>query len=314
MLRPKSVIFIVGTALVLGMVFVYPTQASEGIFLKARNIAINGWSRLIDNVAFLFNESKRSLGRIIYKDEIVPIKVFESNPQTSNILDQLRNFLGEGAVIISKPDKTNQVIQPTLRDQVKTIVREVRTTTIDNSIVDSLRQDFNKYKETQQKFISELSQVSNVGPRGNVAYTIGNPTFTGTAQGLGDDDIPDDITVSSSNNASFKGINNIRLVNSFSGADAGAKIANCISDIPSTGGICDARGFEGSQTISSTITVNKPVTILLGKATFSASAAPFNITANGARIIGTGRQSIIRASAATFNVITISANDAVFSN
>lgn len=57
----------------------------------------------------------------------------------------------------------------------------------------------------------------------------------------------------------------------FSGANAGAKIAACIADLPSSGGIADARGFEGAQTISVDLGsgVTKPVQLVFGAATYS---------------------------------------------
>lgn len=54
------------------------------------------------------------------------------------------------------------------------------------------------------------------------------------------------------------------------GTDAGAKIAACYNAFPSTGGIIDARGFQGAQTISRDIFngMTKPVKILFGPAIF----------------------------------------------
>ncbi len=69
-------------------------------------------------------------------------------------------------------------------------------------------------------------------------------------------------------------LNNICYADSQAGADAGFKIAGCITSLASGGGIVDARGLEGAQVISSTITVNKPVAILLGYATYTTSASP----------------------------------------
>lgn len=77
---------------------------------------------------------------------------------------------------------------------------------------------------------------------------------------------------SSLNVASF---NAIRFANQFAGATAGAKIAAAIADLPSTGGIVDARGLEGAQTIAQDVGsgVTKPVELLLGAATFAVSVA-----------------------------------------
>lgn len=66
-------------------------------------------------------------------------------------------------------------------------------------------------------------------------------------------------------------INNVRHACEFTGADAGAKIAAAITDLPSTGGTVDARCFEGAQTISANpfAGVTKSFTLLLGAATFT---------------------------------------------
>ncbi|PYV15815.1 MAG: hypothetical protein DMG21_13790, partial [Acidobacteria bacterium] len=45
-------------------------------------------------------------------------------------------------------------------------------------------------------------------------------------------------------------LNNVRYASAFPGATAGVKIANCIADLPASGGVCDARGLEGAQTIA----------------------------------------------------------------
>ncbi|MBI3933488.1 MAG: hypothetical protein HY316_02270 [Acidobacteria bacterium] len=66
-------------------------------------------------------------------------------------------------------------------------------------------------------------------------------------------------------------LNAVRLADQFPGADAGAKIAAAIADLPSTGGTVDARGLEGAQTLSSDILtgVTKPLLLLLGAATYT---------------------------------------------
>ncbi|HXE91298.1 MAG TPA: right-handed parallel beta-helix repeat-containing protein [Terriglobales bacterium] len=95
-------------------------------------------------------------------------------------------------------------------------------------------------------------------------------------------------------NTSF---HNIRLCDAFSGADAGAKIAACIAALPSSGGVADARGLEGSQTISSTITINKPVKLLLGAATYelavSGSSPAISITSSNVTIEGAGDETVL---------------------
>jgi hypothetical protein len=77
------------------------------------------------------------------------------------------------------------------------------------------------------------------------------------------------------------------------GADAGAKIAAAIAALPATGGTVDARGLEGPQTISATVTLgasgSKPVKMLLGAATFATSVCPaFDLINGGSVLEGLG--------------------------
>ncbi len=87
---------------------------------------------------------------------------------------------------------------------------------------------------------------------------------------------------------SFKvaNLNEVHYANAYSGADAGAKIAACLADMPGTGGVCDARGLMGTQTISSTVTVgnsSKPETLMLSLGvTYTCAVAPcFILDSNG---------------------------------
>lgn len=59
-------------------------------------------------------------------------------------------------------------------------------------------------------------------------------------------------------------------VASYSGNNAGEKIAAAIDDLPSTGGVIDARGLTGTQTIASDIfsSRSKPFVLMLGHATY----------------------------------------------
>jgi hypothetical protein len=55
------------------------------------------------------------------------------------------------------------------------------------------------------------------------------------------------------------------------GADACAKIVNAETQLPSTGGIVDARGFQGVQSCAGTFAIGsttQAVQLLLGNATF----------------------------------------------
>lgn len=78
-------------------------------------------------------------------------------------------------------------------------------------------------------------------------------------------------------------LNNIRYADQFTGANANAKIAAAIADLPSTGGTVDARGLEGTQAWSADpfTSITKPVTLLLGAATHAISVdvtVPTNVT------------------------------------
>ncbi|MGH9577301.1 MAG: hypothetical protein ACRD3R_07670, partial [Terriglobales bacterium] len=96
---------------------------------------------------------------------------------------------------------------------------------------------------------------------------------------------------------------NVRYCDQFAGADAGAKIAACMADLPAGGGTADARGLEGAQTISTDIfsPVTKPVHLVLGAATYTVSTSttiPANVTIQfsrgGAFSIATGTTTVIR--------------------
>ena len=76
--------------------------------------------------------------------------------------------------------------------------------------------------------------------------------------------------------------------------NAGQKIAACIAALPATGGTVDARGFEGAQVISSAITFDRPVKLLLGNATFTYTGSAlagglfvFPPASQGSSIVGT---------------------------
>ena len=78
----------------------------------------------------------------------------------------------------------------------------------------------------------------------------------------------------------------------FSGADAGAKIAACVAALPARGGTCDARGLSGAQSISAEISVPANAVLILGHATFTATAVPvFTLHANS-QLIGQGALAI----------------------
>jgi len=74
-------------------------------------------------------------------------------------------------------------------------------------------------------------------------------------------------------------ISAVRHAAQYPGADAGAKIAAAIADLPSTGGTVDARGFEGSLPCGG-FTVDRKVRLLIGAAEFVLTG-PIIITTNG---------------------------------
>ena len=81
-------------------------------------------------------------------------------------------------------------------------------------------------------------------------------------------------------------LNAVRMVDQFSGADAGAKFNAACLDLPSTGGTIDGRGLQGVQTISTDIfaSCSKPVQVLLGTGSYLFSA--LQTLPSGAEIIG----------------------------
>ena len=81
---------------------------------------------------------------------------------------------------------------------------------------------------------------------------------------------------------------NIRICTQFGGSDAGAKIAACIADLPSTGGIADARGFDGTQTVTRNLFagITKPVTVLLCASSLHVTVTQTMAATNNQRIIG----------------------------
>jgi hypothetical protein len=80
------------------------------------------------------------------------------------------------------------------------------------------------------------------------------------------------------------------------GNDAGQKIQACLDHLPS-GGIADARGLTGTQTVAHTITLVKPGTVLLlGSSTTLtlADGVTIDLVGSNVRVEGTGTTSVIR--------------------
>ncbi len=117
--------------------------------------------------------------------------------------------------------------------------------------------------------ISVGSTVITGGTTGRVLFDnaglLGEYTISGTGS----------VCMTTSCILNAKTLNSVRYADQFAGATAGAKIQAAIDDLPSTGGTVDARGLEGAQVISTTVTVGsttKPVQLLLGAATYTVSA------------------------------------------
>lgn len=73
----------------------------------------------------------------------------------------------------------------------------------------------------------------------------------------------------------LKNSNAIRYADQYAGVDWCAKVTAAQSDLPSTGGVVDARGLNGTQACASGMTIgssSKPITIIMGTTTLSISA------------------------------------------
>jgi hypothetical protein len=87
-------------------------------------------------------------------------------------------------------------------------------------------------------------------------------------------------------------LNNVAFANAFSGSDAAAKISAAITSLGSSGGVVDARGLTGSQTLSTnpfpSANPTAPIQILLGNGTYTCTAAWNQIARSNLRITGQG--------------------------
>lgn len=106
------------------------------------------------------------------------------------------------------------------------------------------------------------------------------------------------------------------VVKTGSEPNAGISINNAIAQLPSSGGVVDARGITGSQT-SGVITVNKPVHLILGNITLTFSSGisqGFNIKSSGVTIQGSGVQTILTLASSNDMIIHVGADGASYSN
>jgi hypothetical protein len=60
----------------------------------------------------------------------------------------------------------------------------------------------------------------------------------------------------------------------FSGANYGARIQNALKTLPAAGGVVDARGITGEESIRATVTIPEHATLLLGKVQITSSQTP----------------------------------------
>jgi hypothetical protein len=84
-------------------------------------------------------------------------------------------------------------------------------------------------------------------------------------------------------------LNNVRNCSSFPGVNAASRILACLSDLGSTGGVADATGFLGVQTIDQAIVISAPIRLHLASARFTfTGSGSITATSCGASIEGSG--------------------------
>ncbi len=100
--------------------------------------------------------------------------------------------------------------------------------------------------------------------------------------------------------ATVYSLNNILYADGFPGADLGDKLAAALAIIPSTGGIIDARGFQGAQaaTVNPFAGITYPFKVLLGDCTISTTTA-WTISGNDQYLEGTGIGTRIKITSGT---------------
>ena len=76
----------------------------------------------------------------------------------------------------------------------------------------------------------------------------------------------------------------------FPGSDPCVQIGNALTALPSTGGVINAQGFQGSLTAcASTLTINKPVVIWLGASSWTFNGNPgISVTSGDVQLLGIG--------------------------
>ncbi len=82
-------------------------------------------------------------------------------------------------------------------------------------------------------------------------------------------------------------LNNTCYTDQQTGTDLGLRIAACQAVLSTAGGIINATGETGAQSAAATITLSKPVTLMLGNYNLTLNGNPgINMNAVGASIIG----------------------------
>ncbi|MCK4548075.1 MAG: hypothetical protein KAW17_11620 [Candidatus Eisenbacteria sp.] len=105
-----------------------------------------------------------------------------------------------------------------------------------------------------------------------------------------------------------KHIGAIRHAAQFPGEFASDRIAAAIADLPAEGGVVDATGLAGSQTLATNVFAdagNKSVTLILGPATYDVQAGQKYTGSGGVNIIGQGYGNTVLVAASSMDMITI---------
>lgn len=99
---------------------------------------------------------------------------------------------------------------------------------------------------------------------------------------------PDQILSCDPTSCAAQRLNGIRFADQFAGSDMGVRIQAAIADLPSTGGVVDARGFSGAQTWSTDVfgSTTKPVTLLLNPSVSISVSTIQHILTNNIEIAG----------------------------
>lgn len=120
--------------------------------------------------------------------------------------------------------------------------------------------------------------------------TLNNLSVTGSVQSalnLGSNALSAGAVTASS-------VNNVIKVDQQAGADLAAKVAACITALPATGGVCDARGAQGAQSWGSLVSFSKPVALLLPAGTITVTQGNgFSIASDSVNLIGQGQNSTL---------------------